>query len=65
MKNSNTFLCIIIHFCRCCLQSFSTEEMLKHHIEIALKLLAKEGLRSLKIVNTSIEMLNSKILKEK
>ena len=30
------------HFCRCCLQDFSTEELLKRHIKTCIKINGKE-----------------------
>ena len=48
------------HFCRFCLQAFSTEEILKRHYKTSLKSLVNKELSSLKRVNT----LNSKILKK-
>ena len=49
------------HFCRYCLQAFSSEEILKCHIIDCLKLMANKELKRLKKVN----MLNSKIMKDK
>ena len=49
------------HFCHYCLQNFSTEEIVKHILKIALKLMVSQGLRCLKKMN----ILNSKNLKKK
>ena len=49
------------HFCGYCLHAFITNEMLKRHIKIALKLMVNKRLKCLRKVN----MLNSKIFKEK
>ena len=49
------------HFCRYCLHAFITEEILKGHVKIALKLKINKLLRSLRMVN----ILNSKILTDK
>ena len=49
------------HFCCYCLHVFITEEILKCHIKDCFKLMINKWLRRLRKVN----MLNSKILKEK
>ena len=55
--HNHTLHCRRKHFCRYCLQEFSTEEILK----IALKLMVNKGFRCPKKMNT----LNSKFLKER
>ena len=52
------------HFCCYCLQAFSTEEILKCHIEDCFKINAKQKIKHLK-KNKSMNMLNSKLMKEK
>ena len=48
-------------FCRYCLQAFSAEEILKRHIKDCFKINDKQRIIMYKKVN----MLNSKIIKEK
>ena len=49
------------HFCRYCLQTFSTEEILKRHIKDCFKINDKEKI----ILPKKASMLNSKIMKKK
>ena len=49
------------HFYRYCLQAFSTEEILKHHINDCFKINGKQRDIRSKKVNT----LNSKVMREK
>ena len=49
------------HFCRYCLQSFSTSEILKRHLKDCFETNGKQRIKVRKKVN----MLNSKISKEK
>ena len=49
------------HFCRYCLQAFSTEKILKFHIKDCFKINGKKRIIMPKNVNT----LNSKIMREK
>ena len=49
------------HFCRYCLQAFSTEEMLKLYIKDCFKVNGKQRIKMPKKAN----MLNSKIMREK
>ena len=51
----------INHFCCCCLQAFSTEEILKCYIKNCFKINGKKRLQCLKNMNIS----DSKIMKEK
>ena len=53
--------CSKTHFCRYCLQGFSTEEILKCHIKDCFKVNGRQKTIMLKMV----DMLNSKIIKEK
>ena len=49
------------HFSRYCSQAFSTEEILKHHIKDCFKINGKQKI----IMPTKVNILNSKIMKEK
>ena len=49
------------HFCGYCLQAFSTQEILKRHIKDCFKINGKQRITMAEKVN----MLNSKIMKEK
>ena len=49
------------HFCRYCLQAFSTEKILKRHLKDYFKTYDKQKIKMSKKVNE----LNLKILKEK
>ena len=53
--------CIAENFCRYCLQAFSTEEILKHHIKDSFKINGKQRI----IMPKKANMLNSKIMREK
>ena len=54
VKDFNTFMYVHTlhrerkHFCRCCLQAFSTEEILKFHTKYCFKLMVNKGLTCLK-----------------
>ena len=48
-------------FYRCCLQAFSTEEILKSHIKVCFKIKDKQRI----MMSKKLNMLNSKIMKEK
>ena len=48
------------HFCRYCLQAFSSEEILKRHIKDCFKINSKQRINAKKDY-----ILNTKILKEK
>ena len=56
-----TIFCIAENFCRYCLQAFSTEEILKHHIKDSFKINGKQRI----IMPKKANMLNSKIMREK
>ena len=49
------------HFCRYCLQTFSTEVTLKHHTKDCFKINAKQKI----IMRQKVNMLNSKVMQEK
>ena len=49
------------HFCRYCLQAFSTHEILKRHIKDCFEINGKQRITMAEKVN----MLNSEIVKEK
>ena len=67
IKDFNTFMydhtlhCGKKNLCHYCLQAFSTEEILKRHIKDCFKINDKQKI----IMPKKINMLNSKIMKEK
>ena len=67
IKNFNTFMYThTLHgrrkpFCRYCLQALSTEEILKNHIKDCFKISGNQNI----IMPKKVNMLNSKIMKEK
>ena len=58
---NHTLHCSKTHFCRYCLQGFRTEEILKRHIKDCFKVNVRQKIIILKMV----DVLNSKIIKEK